>query len=77
MSKIENFNLPKFVQFNLNDTPDLAQTIAVTCLGLNIDCKLTGLQTLKVKETDRLQALKNEIENYKKEYQNYFQKAQR
>ena len=40
----------------------MAQTIAVTCLGLNIDCKLTGLHTLKIKETDRLAALKIEIE---------------
>jgi 3-phosphoshikimate 1-carboxyvinyltransferase len=47
---------------NLKNTPDLAQTIAVTCLGLNIDCKLTGLHTLKIKETDRLAALKIEIE---------------
>ena len=40
----------------------IAQTIAVTCLGLGIKCHLTGLHTLKIKETDRLLALKNEIE---------------
>ena len=40
----------------------MAQTIAVTCLGLHIDCKLTGLHTLKIKETDRLTALKVEME---------------
>ena len=50
------------VQFNLIETPDLAQTIAVTCLGLNMDCQLAGLHTLKIKETDRLVALKNELE---------------
>jgi len=48
--------------FNLISTPDIAQTIAVTCFGLGIDCYLTGLHTLKIKETDRLQALKNELE---------------
>ncbi|MFN2261946.1 MAG: 3-phosphoshikimate 1-carboxyvinyltransferase [Psychroflexus sp.] len=64
LSKNENFNLPKSIHLNLNDTPDLAQTIAITCLGLNIDCVLTGLQTLKVKETDRLQALQNEIQKF-------------
>lgn len=48
--------------FDLNNTPDLAQTIAVTCLGLGISCKLTGLHTLKIKETDRLVALKIELE---------------
>lgn len=49
------------IDFDLNGTPDLAQTIAVTCLGLGVSCRLTGLQTLKIKETDRLQALQNEM----------------
>lgn len=48
--------------FHLEDSPDLAQTIAVTCLGLGMGCHLTGLKTLKFKETDRLQALKTELE---------------
>ena len=39
---------------NLIETPDIAQTIAVTCLGLGVSCELTGLRTLKIKETDRL-----------------------
>ncbi|WP_293874263.1 3-phosphoshikimate 1-carboxyvinyltransferase [Flavobacterium sp.] len=46
----------------LNNSPDIAQTIAVTCFGLGIECHLTGLHTLKIKETNRLQALKNELE---------------
>jgi 3-phosphoshikimate 1-carboxyvinyltransferase len=49
------------VAFDLNSSPDLAQTIAVTCLGLRINCSLTGLKTLLIKETNRLLALKNEI----------------
>ena len=49
---------------NLVGAPDIAQTIAVTCLGLNIPCYLTGLHTLKIKETDRLMALKIEIEKF-------------
>lgn len=49
------------ISLNLNNTPDLAQTIAVTCLGLGVSCQLLGLHTLKIKETDRLQALKNEL----------------
>lgn len=53
---------PKSQILNLSNSPDIAQTIAVTCFGLGIGCHLTGLQTLKIKETDRLQALKNEIE---------------
>ena len=47
---------------NLQQSPDIAQTIAVTCFGLGVACELTGLHTLKIKETDRLQALKNELE---------------
>jgi 3-phosphoshikimate 1-carboxyvinyltransferase len=54
-------NYPEKLHLNLQDTPDLAQTLAVCCFGLNISCELTGLHTLKIKETDRLQALKNEI----------------
>ncbi len=49
------------IELNLNATPDIAQTIAVTCTGLKVKCKLTGLETLKVKETDRLIALQNEL----------------
>lgn len=64
LSKVDSFTLPKSIELDLNDTPDLAQTIAVTCLGLGIECFLTGLHTLKVKETDRLVALKTEIEKF-------------
>lgn len=49
------------VNYQLNHAPDIAQTIAVTCFGLGIACHLTGLHTLKIKETDRLQALQNEL----------------
>ncbi|HET8884744.1 MAG TPA: 3-phosphoshikimate 1-carboxyvinyltransferase, partial [Salinimicrobium sp.] len=56
--------LPQTLKLDLNKTPDIAQTIAVTCLGLGIGCRLTGLHTLKIKETDRLMALKNEIEKF-------------
>lgn len=64
LSKVDNFELPNKIELDLNDTPDLAQTIAVTCLGLGVECFLTGLHTLKVKETDRLVALKTEIEKF-------------
>jgi 3-phosphoshikimate 1-carboxyvinyltransferase len=53
-------NLPS-ATFNLNSSPDIAQTIVVTCLGLGIGCHLTGLHTLKIKETDRLEALRIEL----------------
>ncbi|APG60260.1 3-phosphoshikimate 1-carboxyvinyltransferase [Christiangramia salexigens] len=49
---------------DLRNSPDIAQTIAVTCLALGMECELEGLHTLKIKETDRLQALKNEMEKF-------------
>lgn len=63
---LEKSKIPsqKEIKFQLSDTPDIAQTIAVTCLGLKIPCTLTGLHTLKIKETDRLEALKTEIEKF-------------
>ena len=56
--------IEKKISLDLSNNPDLAQTIVVTCLGLEIDCDLYGLQTLKIKETDRLRALKSEIEKF-------------
>jgi 3-phosphoshikimate 1-carboxyvinyltransferase len=52
-NKTEDFHTR--INFDLNNT-DIAQTIVVTC-GLGISCHLTGLHTLKIKETDRLEAL--------------------
>ena len=49
------------LKIDLNKAPDIAQTIAVTCFGLGISCKLNGLHTLKIKETDRLEALQKEL----------------
>lgn len=60
LEKVAGFNYQD-VNFELNNTPDIAQTIVVTCLGLGIGCHLTGLHTLKIKETDRLEALKIEL----------------
>ncbi len=52
------------IEFDLVNAPDIAQTIAVTCFGLGISCDLTGLHTLKIKETDRLEALKSELSKF-------------
>ena len=60
LRKIENPKEQK-VQFDLSNAPDIAQTIAVTCFGLGMECHLTGLHTLKIKETDRLEALHTEL----------------
>ncbi|WP_339711830.1 3-phosphoshikimate 1-carboxyvinyltransferase [uncultured Kriegella sp.] len=60
LRKIENEQLST-ITCALQDAPDIAQTIAVTCFGLGIGCHLTGLHTLKIKETDRLEALHEEL----------------
>lgn len=51
----------KVLSLDLIENPDLAQTIVVNAFGLGLECQLFGLHTLKIKETDRLVALKNEL----------------
>jgi 3-phosphoshikimate 1-carboxyvinyltransferase len=63
LEKIQS-ELPEKLELNLSNSPDLAQTIAVTCFGLGVELHMTGLHTLRIKETDRLQALKNELEKF-------------
>ena len=48
-------------EFNLKECPDLAQTIVVVCAALGHEATFTGLETLKIKETDRIAALQNEL----------------
>jgi 3-phosphoshikimate 1-carboxyvinyltransferase len=47
--------------FDLKECPDLAQTIIVVCAALGHEATFTGLETLKIKETDRVKALQNEL----------------
>ena len=58
---IANFDYPKSIHLDLNHCPDIAQTLCVVAVGLQIPFRFTGLQTLKIKETDRLVALQNEL----------------
>ncbi len=52
------------LECDLSNAPDIAQTIAVSCLGLGIGCELTGLHTLIIKETDRLIAMYTELSKF-------------
>jgi len=63
LTKTKTYN-SELITLNLKQAPDIAQTIAVTCFGLGIACDLTGLHTLKIKETDRLVALQNELQKF-------------
>ena len=55
------FQYPELITLDMNDCPDIAQTLCVTATALKIPFEITGLHTLKVKETDRLVALQNEL----------------
>jgi len=63
LSKVSD-DLPNRVNYDLSNAPDIAQTIAVTCLGLGMGCHLKGLHTLPIKETDRLAALQTELSKF-------------
>ena len=54
-------NVVKTFEYDFSNQPDLAQTLAVTCCMMDIPFHLTGLSTLRIKETDRLNALKAEL----------------
>ena len=49
------------IGWDFSDCPDLAQTVAVCCAIKNIDLSLTGIESLKIKETDRVFALQEEL----------------
>lgn len=60
LHKIADFILPESLEFDLTQQPDQAQTIFATCIGLGVNLKMTGLHTLRIKETDRIAAMKIE-----------------
>ncbi|MDO9000146.1 MAG: 3-phosphoshikimate 1-carboxyvinyltransferase [Bacteroidota bacterium] len=58
----KNSATTNYFEYDFTNCPDIAQTVAITCFGLGIKAKLTGLKTLKLKESDRIIALKTELE---------------
>lgn len=62
ISKAKNVSLPPVFEYDFIQCPDIAQTLAVTCASLGINGLFTGLETLKIKETDRIAALRTELE---------------
>lgn len=57
----KNHNLCSEFEYDFSDCPDIAQTIAVLCVAKGIKARLSGLESLRIKETDRIQALINEL----------------
>jgi len=60
--KQTDFIRPELLEFDCTKTPDLAQTLAATTCALGIPMNISGLKSLPIKETDRLMALKVELE---------------
>ncbi len=59
--KKDGTSIAEQVTFDFTDYPDLAQTIIVLAAAKNITLTITGIQTLTIKETDRIGALQNEL----------------
>lgn len=65
ITKIKEHQQPIFPEgLDCTNCPDIAQTIAVTAFGLGTTIHLTGLHTLKIKETDRILALETELSKF-------------
>lgn len=64
LEKLSTVNPKSSITLDLSNAPDIAQTVSVTAFGLGLQCDLSGLHTLKIKETDRLIALQNELSKF-------------
>ena len=54
--------LPKALAWDFSDTPDLFPTVAVACAALGVEARLGGLTNLRAKESDRVEAVAQELE---------------
>jgi 3-phosphoshikimate 1-carboxyvinyltransferase len=63
LTKTENISPEKLVH-DFIDNPDVAQTMACLCVAKKIPFHFSGLKTLKIKETDRISALQNELAKF-------------
>ncbi len=63
LKKCQNLN-PDSFDYDFSDCPDVAQTLAATLVGLNIKGHFKGLESLRIKETDRIAAIKQELEKF-------------
>lgn len=55
-----NWEVPH-LRVDFSNNPDLAQTVMATCVAMGISFNFTGLESLRIKETDRLSAMQNEL----------------
>ena len=64
----QNGKCVETLEFDFSNCPDLAQTVAVTCAGLGVKAIFTGLESLRIKETDRTAALQTELKKFGVEF---------
>jgi 3-phosphoshikimate 1-carboxyvinyltransferase len=64
LTKLQDFQLPKSISIDFTNCPDIAQTLAVICAGLGVELVMKGVESLKIKETDRLAALEIELAKF-------------
>ena len=61
LKKVPNHKQPSFLEYDFLECPDLAQTVLTFCAALKSTVHCSGLQTLRIKETDRIAALDTEL----------------
>ena len=64
--KQENVKLASFFEYDFSSCPDIVIPVAVVCAALKIKSVFKGVKNLRIKESDRLQSLKNELEKMRK-----------
>lgn len=61
---LEKTKTVRSFDWDFTHCPDLAQTVAVVCAAKGVECTMTGLESLRIKETDRITALQNELRKF-------------
>lgn len=61
---LEKITAVSAFEWDFTHCPDLAQTVAVICAAKNIECTMTGLESLRIKETDRILAIQQELRKF-------------
>lgn len=64
LEKQADFELPEKLTYDFSNCPDVAQTLAATVAGLGVEGVFSGLESLRIKETDRIEAIKEELNKF-------------
>ncbi len=61
---LEKIKTVSSFEWDFTHCPDLAQTVAVVCAAKGVECTMTGLESLRIKETDRIAAIQLELRKF-------------